>query len=91
MPITDDQVWELIKNLREENALLLNALLHKDSLLEHESKVEIPEGMKSVGKKPWHVLKAELEVLSHKPRLSEITGIPEKDQEDASVFREETT
>lgn len=73
---------KLIEDLRAENSALLEVIFHQANLLAEddiEHKIEIPSKMKGLGKIPWYQLKAKLELIHRKPKLSEIAGIPEKE------------
>ena len=80
MPITDAFAEKLITELRVENAALLELLLKQSKVLpaeETEVRVDIPVQMQSLGKEPWYMRQARLERRFRKPRLSEISGIPD--------------
>jgi len=79
-----EQCLEIIKDLRAENSALLEIILKSKGLISDEVKVEIPSEMKRVGKIPWYKLKDQLERATAKPKLSEISGIPDEVIEDAS-------
>jgi len=86
MPITDAFAEQLITELRAENAALLELLLRQGKILpaeDTEARVDIPVQMQSMGREPWYMRQARLEKKYRKPKLSEITGIPEEAQEDA--------
>ena len=72
----EQELIQIIKDLRAENSALLEIILKKQGLIEEESKIEIPESMKAIGRVPWYKLKDKLERETRKPKLSEIAGIP---------------
>ena len=87
MPITDEFAteiiktqFELIKELRMENAALTEILLQSGYLIPKEevSVVTVPSKPVGLGKMSWYQRKARLEQL-HKPKISELTGIPENE------------
>jgi len=85
-PITEFNLTEhllgLITSLREENAALTELLLQAGHLMPREEStvVTIPSKPVGLGKLPWYQRKARLEKL-HKPKVSELTGIPETDMQ----------
>jgi hypothetical protein len=84
MPTTEFNLTEyltnLITSLREENAALTELLLQAGHLIPKEevSVVTIPSKPIGLGKMSWYQRKARLEQL-HKPKISELTGIPENE------------
>jgi hypothetical protein len=72
----------LITSLREENAALIELLLQAGHLMPREEStvVTIPSKSVGLGKMPWYQRKTRLEQL-HKPKISELTGIPETDMQ----------
>lgn len=86
MPTTEFNLTEyltnLITSLREENAALTELLLQAGHLIPREevSVVTIPSKPVGLGKMSWYQRKVRLEQL-HKPKISELTGIPETDMQ----------
>ena len=80
MLTSEESLWDLIKDLRAENAALLEIILRKQNLLHTEEVVSVSGGPDAVtlGKEPWYRKQARLERAFHKPRLSEISGIPDE-------------
>lgn len=78
MPISDEFAEQLIRDLRAENAYLLDLLLKKESLTEIETRTEIGSEIEKIGREPWYIRQARLEKMFRKPKLSEVTGIPEE-------------
>jgi len=82
MPTTEfnltARLLEIIDSLRAENAALTELLLQAGHLMPREevSVVTIPSKMQPLGRMPWYQRKARLERI-HKPKVSELTGIPE--------------
>jgi hypothetical protein len=72
----------IISDLRKENAALTELLLQAGHLMPREEStvVQIASKQQSLGKLPWYQRKARLEKL-HKPKVSELTGIPETDMQ----------
>jgi hypothetical protein len=80
--------WELIDDLRRENASLTELLLNCAKVLPGESeafeqKIEIPQEMQALGREPWYRKKARLEESFRKPKMSTITGIPDDQVEES--------
>lgn len=76
---------ELIADLHRENAALIEILLTKCNVLplaEVDQNIEIPEYQKALGREPWYMRQARLERLHRKPKISDITGIPEQEFEE---------
>ena len=90
MPISDEFVEQLIKDLREENATLTELLLQAGHLMPREEStvVTIPSKPVGLGKMSWYQRKTRLEQL-HKPKISELTGIPEISARDAMIEKQE--
>ncbi len=90
MPISDEFVEQLIKDLREENAALTELLLQAGHLMPREEStvVTIPSKPVGLGKMSWYQRKTRLEQL-HKPKISELTGIPEISARDAMIEKQE--
>jgi hypothetical protein len=81
MPISDEFAEQLIKELREENKFLLGLLLKKECLTIQDATASlIPEELMKIGKEPWNVQLQRLERSFRKPKLSELSGIPEQDE-----------
>ena len=79
-----EKCLEIIADLRSENSALLEIILKSKGLIEQESRIEIPEHAKSLGKIPWYMLKRSLQRDTRKPKLSEISGIPDEEISNAS-------
>jgi hypothetical protein len=88
---TNEQLWELVqklfdnnKELKQENTALIELLLKQSGALREEVRAEISQEpiATAIGKEPWYKKKARLEQEHRKPKLSEVSGIPESLVED---------
>ena len=76
----EKELLELVKGLRAENSALVELQLMQASVPnphEVESKIEIPSTQRYRGRTPWYLLRTKLEQVHRKPKLSEISGIPD--------------
>jgi len=76
----EKELLELVKGLRAENSALVELQLMQASVPnphEIESKIEIPSTQRYRGRMPWYLLRTKLEQVHRKPKLSEISGIPD--------------
>lgn len=59
--VLTQQLLDIIKDLREENAALTKLLLEKTGVIEKEETVIVPESQQVAGREPWYLKKARLE------------------------------
>ena len=88
MQTSEEELWILVKELRAENSALLEIILQANRLVHTEESVQIPgANMQSIGREPWYLKQTRLEREFRKPKLSEISGIPDALDSD-SIFSE---
>ena len=86
MPISDmeRELMDLVKDLRAENAALVELLLTSQGHRATEV-TQIPDKIEAIGKEPWYRRQQRLQQLFRKPKLSEVSGIPDELDEAAQV------
>lgn len=75
---TEQKLWNLVEDLRAENNFLHGLLLKQANVIPIETVQEMPETLQALGREPWYLKKHRLEESHRKPKLSEVSGIPDE-------------